>query len=171
MKPVTDITTLEQLTTKPSAAKAAASPSGYNQRQISGANQVYTNTLNYVEALTGLNKAQLALMTPAQIEKQVKERGKRVFQGPVMGDIPLVSGLVNRDLEPYAMGAATGQALINNPTGPVTKPDVEQALVQQPNWRQPLPTQARLIRQILDQEALKVKEPTAPAGWSIKKVK
>lgn len=170
MKPVTDITILEQLTTKPSAAKAAASPSGYNERQISGANQVYNNTLNYVEALTGLNKAQLSLMTPAQIEKQVKERGKRVFQGPVMGGIPLVSGLVNRDLEPYAMGAATGQALINNPTGPVTKPDVEQALVQQPNWQQPLPTQARLVRQNLEQ-ALKAQEPTAPAGWSIKKVK
>lgn len=171
MKPVTDITTLEQLTTKPSAAKAAASPSGYNARQASGARQVYSNTLNYAEAITGLSKAQLALMTPAQVEKEVIARGKRVFQGAVMGDIPLISNLVNRDLEPYAMGAASGQALINNPSQGVTGPDVMQALVQQPNWRQPLPTQARLIRQNLETALQGQPQNTAPAGWSIKKVK
>ena len=170
MKPVTDLAVLEQLTTKPSAAKAAASPSGYNERQISGANQVYDSTLSYAEAITGLSKQQLSIMTPSQIEKAVKERGKRVFQGPVMGGIPLISKISNADILPYSMAAAQGQALINNPTGQVTGPDIQQALSTQPNMEQPLGVQARLIRQNLEQ-ALKAKGPTAPAGWSIKKVK
>jgi hypothetical protein len=171
MKPVTDITVLEQLTTKPAASKTAASPTGYNERQRAGAGLIYENTLNYAEAVTGLSKAQLALMTPAQIERAVKERGKRTFQGAVMGNIPLVSKIANADIRPYSMGAAQGQAAINNPTGQITGPDLDAALVMQPNIGQPIDTQARLIRQNLESALKGQPQNTAPAGWSIKKVK
>lgn len=160
-----------QTSAKPVAPKAAAAMSDYNERQRSGAKQVYDNTLNYAEAITGLSKSQLALMTPEQVEKQVMSRGKRAFQGPTLGAIPLISRIANADIRPYSMGAASGQAAINNPTGPITGPDVSQALIMQPSMDQPLDTQARLIRQNLESALKGQPQNTAPAGWSIKKVK
>jgi hypothetical protein len=160
-----------QTSAKPASAKTAASPTGYNDRQRVGVQLIYDNTLNYAEAITGLSKAQLALMTPAQIEKAVKERGKRTFQGAVMGNIPLVSKIANADIRPYSMGAAQGQAAINNPTGQVTEPDINAAMAMQPNIGQPIDTQARLIRQNLETALKGQPQNTAPAGWSIKKVK
>lgn len=142
-------------------AAAKGMDSGYNPRQQVGANAILTNSYNYVEKLTGIPAAKLRTLTPAQIEQEVIKKGRRVFQGPLLGDLPLF----NRDLEAYAMGMAQGQASINNPTGQITGPDLDAALRQQPNPRQNVETQARLIRQNIE---------TALGGgkpWPAKRIK
>lgn len=172
MKPVTDITILEQLVTKPSATKAVGAAMG-NERQQSGSKKVNTQLINYTAALTGLNPEQIKLMTPAQVEQAVLQRGKRVFQGPVMGNIPLISNIANADLRPYVMGASAGQANVDNPAGLITDKDIlTVGMLQQPNPGYPLVTQAKLIRTNLEQaKDYAPNAQQAPAGWSIKKVK
>lgn len=172
MKPVTDPTLLAELTAKPASAKAAASTALSNPRQQLGAKRVQSSLINYTATLTGLSPAQIRLMTPAQVEQAVLQRGKRVFQGPVMGNIPIVSNIANADLTPYIMGSAAGQSLQDNPTGTIQLADVTTiGRLQQPSPEVPLEAQARLIRANLEQAYENAPAKTAPAGWSIKKVK
>jgi hypothetical protein len=161
-----------QTSAKPSATKVAGGPMG-NEKQQAGAKKVTLQLINYAAALTGLTPEQIKLMTPAQVEQAVLQRGKRVFQGPVMGNIPIVSNIANADLTPYVMGASAGQAGVDNPVGIITDKDVTTiGMLQQPNPAYPLATQAKLIRTNLEQSkdyAPRTQQP--PAGWSIKKVK
>jgi hypothetical protein len=152
-------------------AAAKGSEGGFNQRQQVGASAIVNNSYNYVEKLTGLPRSQIEGKTPAQIEQIIIQNGRRFFQGPGLGDVPVLSTLANRDLEAYSMGMAQGQASINNPTGPITGPDVEQSLRQQPNPRQDIETQARLIRQNLEAALGGSKPAQYQPPWSIQRIK
>jgi hypothetical protein len=172
MKPVTDPALLAELTTKPVAPKAAATAGLGNDRQQGGAKRTASSLVNYTATLTGLSPEQVKLMTPEQVEQAVLQRGKRVFQGKVMGNIPFISNIANADLQPYVMGAAAGQSLQDNPTGTIQLADVTTiGKLQQPSPELPLEAQARLIRQNLEQAYGNMPDRTAKPGWSIKKVK
>lgn len=160
-----------QTSAKPVAPKAAGVPTG-NERQQGGAMRTVSSLVNYTATLTGLTPEQIRLMTPAQVEQAVLQRGKRVFQGPVMGNIPIISGIANADLQPYVMGAAAGQSLQDNPTGTIQLADVTTiGRLQQPSPDLPLEAQARLIRQNLTQAYGNMPPTDKKPGWSIKKVK
>ena len=176
MKPVTDVELLAQLTAKPTAkpAKPAApAVAGMgNERQQGGAKRTVSSLVNYTATLTGLSPEQIKLMTPEQVEQAVLQRGKRVFQGKVMGNIPIISNIANADLQPYVMGAAAGQSLQDNPTGTIQLADVTTiGKLQQPSPDLPLDAQARLIRQNLEQAYGNMPDRAEKPGWSIKKVK
>lgn len=151
--------------------KAAAQTGTANPRQQGGAKRVQSSLVNYTATLTGLSPEQIKLMTPAQVEAVVLQRGKRVFQGPMMGNIPFISDIANADLRPYVMGAAAGQSLQDNPTGTIQLADVTTiGKLQQPSPELPLEAQARLIRQNLEQAYENMPGRSANAGWSIEKV-
>lgn len=126
-------------------------PGGFNDRQRGGAAQAAQAALNYAAALTGKSPTELAARSPEEVEKLIASDGNRLFQGPVMGEVPFLSDRVNSDLFPFAESMAAAQALVNNPAGPVTKPDVDTARVTVPNPRQPREVQAKLIRNLLEQ--------------------
>lgn len=129
----------------------APADSGFNARQAGGAKQAAQAALNYAAALTGKSPTELAQMLPEEIEALIVEDGGRLFQGPVMGEVPYLSDRVNSDLFPFAESMAASQALVNNPAGPVTKPDVDTARVTVPNPKQPREVQAKLLRNLLEQ--------------------
>jgi hypothetical protein len=141
----------------PTAAKGgkadtpAAEAGGFNDRQRGGATQAAQAAVNYAAALTGKSPTEIAAMSPEELEKAILDEGTRLFQGPVMGEVPFLSDRVNSDLFPYAESMAAAQALVNNPAGPVTKPDVDTARVTVPNPRQPREVQAKLIRNLIEQ--------------------
>ena len=139
----------------PKAADAAAGggevAGGFNDRQRGGAQQVANSAIQYAAALTGASPTELATMSPEEVEALVVERGGRLFQGPVMGELPYLSNRVNADLNPYAESMAASQALVNNPSGPVTKPDVDTAAKTVPNPGQKIEIQAKLIADALRQ--------------------
>jgi len=139
----------------PKAADAAAGggevAGGFNDRQRGGAQQVANSAIQYAAALTGASPTELASMSPEEVEALVVERGGRLFQGPVMGELPYLSNRVNADLNPYAESMAASQALVNNPSGPVTKPDVDTAAKTVPNPGQKIEIQAKLIADALRQ--------------------
>lgn len=133
------------------AGTAEAPAGGFNDRQRGGATQAEQAAVNYAAALTGKSPTEIAAMSPDELEKLILDDGARLFQGPVMGEVPYLSDRVNSDLFPYAESMAAAQALVNNPAGPVTKPDVDTARVTVPNPRQPREVQAKLIRNLIEQ--------------------
>lgn len=139
-------------------------PRGFNERQKSGANVMRDAALNYAANLTKLPKQQLAMMTPAQIEAVMKERGGRVTQGgfartirgiPFIGEGVLAAA--NPDLAAASTAGGAGLAMIQNPTGPITKPDVDIGMLQFPNPIYPIEVQAQMLRGLLEQ--IEVSQP------------
>jgi hypothetical protein len=133
-------------------------PRGFNDRQRSGANVLQDAAINYAANLTGLDRATLSTMTPAQIEQAMIERGGRVTQGAVargVRGIPFVGegilGSINADLMAAATAGGSGIAMIQNPTGPITTPDVEIGKLQFPSPIYPLEVQAQMLRSVLEQ--------------------
>lgn len=139
-------------------------PRGFNERQKSGANVLKDAALNYASNLTGLPKQQLATMTPAQIEAAMKERGGRVTQGgfartirgiPFIGEGALAT--LNPDLAAASTAGGAALAMIQNPTGQITKPDVDIGMLQFPNPIYPVEVQAQMLRGLLEQ--IEVSQP------------
>lgn len=131
-----------------------------NGRQMAGAAMQREAILNQVSTQTGVSRAQveqlLATGDPAQgltgpqaVAELLKKKGSRLFQGRLLGNIPLISEWANQDVAPYSEGAARGQAMINDPAGPITNPDVEGARAMVPSFRQPVAVQANLIESML----------------------
>lgn len=154
-----DLTVLQ----RPPAAGATPTEgpmAGMNERQRSGANMVRDAALQYASNITGLSLEEIRKKSPAEIETLIKEKGGRVLQGgkarmlanlPIVGDF--ASGVVqaaNADLlAPSASGGA-GIALTQNPTGPITGPDVDIGIRQFPNPMLPVDVQAQMIRSLLE---------------------
>jgi hypothetical protein len=137
-------------------------PRGFNERQKSGANVMRDAALNYAANLTGLPKQQLAMMTPAEIEAAMKERGGRVTQGGVartIRGIPFIGegvlATINPDLAAASTAGGAGLAMIQNPTGPITKPDVDIGMLQFPNPIYPVAVQAQMLRGLLEQTEIR----------------
>jgi hypothetical protein len=137
-------------------------PRGFNERQKSGANVMRDAALNYAANLTKLPKEQLAGMTPAQIEAAMKERGGRFTQGGVartIRGIPFIGegvlATANPDLAAASTAGGAGLAMIQNPTGPITKPDVDIGMLQFPNPIYPIEVQAQMLRGLLEQTEIR----------------
>lgn len=140
------------------AAGEMPDPRGFNDRQRSGANVLEDAALNYASNLTGMSKAELAGMTPAQIETLMIERGGRITQGGVaraIRGIPFVGQgtleTINADLTAAATAGGAALAMIQNPTGPITSPDVEIGKLQFPSPIYPVEVQAQMLRGLLEQ--------------------
>ena len=131
-----------------------------NGRQMAGAAMQREAILNQVSTQTGVSRERveqlLATGDPAQgltgpqaVAELLKKKGSRLFQGRLLGNIPLISEWANQDVAPYSEGAARGQAMINDPAGPITNPDVEGARAMVPSFRQPVAVQANLVESML----------------------
>lgn len=139
-------------------AMSLPDPRGFNDRQRSGANVLQDNVLNYASNLTGLPKSKLANMTPEQVERAVIERGGRITQGGVaraIRGIPFagqgILDTLNPDLAAAATAGGAAIAMIQNPTGPITGPDVEIGKLQFPGPIYPVEVQAQMLRDLLKQ--------------------
>jgi hypothetical protein len=133
-----------------------------NARQRTGVAMTQDAAVNYAVNVTGLPKAEIEKMSPAEVEAAIIKRGGRVLQGgtarivsglPVVGEF--ASTLVaasNADLlGPAAQGAA-GIANLQNPSGTITGADLTAAGTQFPNAMMPIETQAQMIRSLLERE-------------------
>jgi len=131
-----------------------------NGRQMAGAAMQREAILNQVSTQTGESRAKLeqllatgdpaqGLTGPQAVAALLKRKGGRFFQGRLLGNIPLISEWANQDVAPYSEGAARGQAMINDPSGPITNPDVEGARAMVPSFRQPVAVQANLVESML----------------------
>jgi hypothetical protein len=117
--------------------------------------------LQYAANITGMSVADIQKKTPADIEALMVQRGGRVLQGglartlagsPLIGDFAkTIIDAANADLMAPATTGGAGIALTQNPTGPITGPDVEVGRMQFPNAMYPIETQAQMIRSILEQ--------------------
>lgn len=132
-----------------------------NARQKTGVAMTQDAAINYAVNATGLSKAELEKMTPAQVEAAMIKRGGRILQGgtarivsnlPVMGDFASTFvAAANADLlGPSAQGAA-GIANLQNPSNAITGSDIAAASTQFPNAMLPIETQAQMIRSLLEQ--------------------
>ena len=133
---------------------------GMNERQRSGANIVRDAALQYAANITGLTLQEISKKSPVEIENLIKEKGGRVLQGGrarMMTNLPLVGdfarGIVesaNADLIGPSTSGGAGVAMTQNPTGPITGPDVEIGIRQFPNPMLPVDVQAQMIRSLLE---------------------
>lgn len=133
---------------------------GMNERQRSGANIVRNAALQYAANITGLSLQEISKKSPVEIENLIKEKGGRVLQGGrarMMTNLPLVGdfarGIVesaNADLIGPSTSGGAGVAMTQNPTGPITGPDVEIGIRQFPNPMLPVDVQAQMIRSLLE---------------------
>jgi hypothetical protein len=132
-----------------------------NARQRTGVSMTQDAAVNYAVNVTGLPKAEIEKMSPAQVEAAIIKRGGRVLQGgtarivsglPVIGDFASTFvAAANADLlGPAAQGAA-GIANLQNPSGTITGADLTAAGTQFPNAMMPIETQAQMIRSLLEQ--------------------
>ena len=133
---------------------------GMNERQRSGADMTRNAALQYAANITGLSMAEISKKTPVEIEELIKQKGGRVLQGgtarmltnlPVVGDF--ARGIVesaNADLIGPSTAGGAGIAMTQNPTGPITGPDVDIGIRQFPNPMLPVDVQAQMIRSILE---------------------
>lgn len=131
-----------------------------NGRQMAGAAMQREAILNQVSTQTGAPRSEVerllasgdparGLTGPQAVADLLKRKGNRLFQGRLLGNIPLLSEWANQDVAPYSEGAARGQAMINDPAGPITNPDVEGARAMVPSFRQPVAVQANLVESML----------------------
>lgn len=133
---------------------------GMNERQRSGASIVRDAALQYAANITGMSLEEVKRMTPVQIEDAIKRKGGRVLQGGrarMLTNLPLVGdfarGVVesaNADLIGPSTSGGAGVAMTQNPTGPITGPDVEIGIRQFPNPMLPVDVQAQMIRSLLE---------------------
>ena len=133
---------------------------GMNERQRSGAAIVRDAALQYAANITGLSLEEIRKKSPAEIEQLIKEKGGRVLQGGrarMLTNLPLVGdfarGVVesaNADLIGPSTSGGAGVAMTQNPTGPITGPDVEIGIRQFPNPMLPVDVQAQMIRSLLE---------------------
>jgi len=133
---------------------------GMNERQRSGAAIVRDAALQYAANITGLSLEEIRKKSPAEIEQLIKEKGGRVLQGGrarMLTNLPLVGdfarGVVesaNADLIGPSGSGGAGVAMTQNPTGPITGPDVEIGIRQFPNPMLPVDVQAQMIRSLLE---------------------
>ena len=84
------------------------------------------DAINFAAAWLGKTPEEVALLSPDQIRKAMKETD-RLTAGPVVGSIWGMGKVANSDLEAYSSSAAAKVARINNPTGPVTEGDFRAA--------------------------------------------
>ncbi|WP_396190015.1 hypothetical protein [Flavobacterium sp.] len=134
----------KQVTGVDAGAGGASNPVG-NERQQTGAALALTSVFDYTSELTGTPVEELRTMTDDQIRQLILTKGKRTFQGPILGNLPFLAGAANADLLPYSAGAGAGTAMMNNPVGPIVEPDQKVGERMSPNPAQPLTTQANLI--------------------------
>jgi hypothetical protein len=148
------------VTTKGGAIPTEGPMAGMNERQRSGANIVRDAALQYAANITGLTLQEISKKSPVEIENLIKEKGGRVTQGGrarMAANLPLVGdfarGIVeaaNADLIGPSTSGGAGVAMTQNPTGPITGPDVEIGIRQFPNPMLPLNVQAQMIRSLLE---------------------
>lgn len=142
-------------------AQKGAEGDTLNARQRTGVAMTQDAAVNYAVNVTGLPKAEIEKMSPAQVEAAIIKRGGRVLQGgtarivsglPVIGDFASTFvAAANADLlGPAAQGAA-GIANLQNPSGTITGADLTAAGTQFPNAMMPIETQAQMIRALLEQ--------------------
>lgn len=133
---------------------------GMNERQRSGAQIVRDAAFQYAANITGMSLEEVKRMTPVQIEDAIKRKGGRVLQGGtarMLTNLPLVGdfarGVVesaNADLIGPSTSGGAGVAMTQNPTGPITGPDVDIGIRQFPNPMLPVDVQAQMIRSLLE---------------------
>jgi hypothetical protein len=140
---------------------AGSGSDGMNDRQRSGLNITREAAYQYAANITGMSLAEIRKKTPAEIEQLVSQRGGRLLQGGTartLSSLPVVGnfarGIIeanNADLLAPAAQGGSGIAMFQNPTGPITGPDVEIGMRQFPNPMYPAPVQGQMIRSILEQ--------------------
>lgn len=140
---------------------AATRPGNARSRgaAMTGAQSAY----RYASNLTGIPVERLQAMTPDEFEAVVAEQGGRLFQGPVMGEIPYLSRRVNSDIESDVEAMAAQQAQVYNETGMVTKADVDSARSTVANPKQPIAVQAARLRAMIEQNSI-FNPPSAGTG-------
>lgn len=148
------------VTTKGGAIPTEGPMAGMNERQRSGASIVRDAALQYAANITGMSLEEVKRMTPVQIEDAINRKGGRVLQGgrarmltnlPGVGDF--ARGVVesaNADLIGPSTSGGAGVAMTQNPTGPITGPDVDIGIRQFPNPMLPVDVQAQMIRSLLE---------------------
>lgn len=135
-----------------------------NGRQLAGTAMQREAILNQVATQTNTQRAEVerllrdgdparGMTGPEAVADLMRRQGGRLLQGRILGSIPLLSEWANQDVAPYGEGAARGQAMINDPAGPITNPDVEGARAMVPSFRQPIGVQANLIESMLRSSA------------------
>jgi hypothetical protein len=132
-----------------------------NARQQSGVNMTRDAALQYAANITGMSKESISSKTPQEIERLIISRGGRVLQGgtarmlagtPIVGDFAKsMIEAYNADLIAPSTTGGAGIAMVQNPTGPITGPDVTTGTLQFPNAMLPVEVQAQMIRSILEQ--------------------
>lgn len=131
-----------------------------NARQQSGVSMTRDAALQYAANLIGESVESLRSKTPQEIERLMKQKGGRVLQGgtartlsglPIVGDFArTIIEASNADLIGPSTSGGAGIAMVQNPTGPITGPDVEVGIRQFPNPMLPVDVQAQMIRTILE---------------------
>jgi hypothetical protein len=136
---------------KPAKAEEGAD-GGMNPRQKAGTDLRAEAFANYASQLTGTPVAELRGMSREDLQAHIIKNGKRTVQGGIarmISGIPFVGDgivkLANPDLQPYANQAASGQAMVNNPSGPITGADQNAAQTQMPSAEMPLEVQAEML--------------------------
>jgi hypothetical protein len=132
-----------------------------NERMRTGQVMSRDAALQNAANITGLPVADLKKQTPVEIEALMVKRGGRVLQGGLarmLAGAPGIGGIAktvidaaNADLMAPATSGGAGIALTQNPTGPITGPDVDVGRMQFPNALYPIDVQAQMIRSILEQ--------------------
>lgn len=143
-------------------APKGAEGEALNERQRSGMNISREAALQYAANATGLSREELDKKSPAEIENLMKTRGGRLLQGgtartlaglPVVGDFArTLIDAANADLIGPSTQGGAGIAMVQNPTGPITGPDVDIGIRQFPNPMLPVDVQAQMIRSILERD-------------------
>lgn len=143
-------------------APKGAEGEALNERQRSGMNISRDAALQYAANATGISKEELDKKSPAEIENLMKTRGGRFLQGgtartlaglPVVGDFArTIIDAANADLIGPSTQGGAGIAMVQNPTGPITGPDVDIGIRQFPNPLLPVEVQAQMIRSILERD-------------------
>jgi hypothetical protein len=143
-------------------APKGAEGEALNERQRSGMNISRDAAIQYASNATGIPKEELDKKSPAEIENLMKTRGGRFLQGgtartlaglPVVGDFArTIIDAANADLIGPSTQGGAGIAMVQNPTGPITGPDVDIGIRQFPNPLLPVEVQAQMIRSILERD-------------------
>lgn len=143
-------------------APKGAEGEALNERQRSGMNISRDAAIQYASNATGISKEELNKKSPAEIENLMKTRGGRFLQGgtartlagfPVVGDFAkTIIDAANADLIGPSTQGGAGIAMVQNPTGPITGPDVDIGIRQFPNPLLPVEVQAQMIRSILERD-------------------
>ena len=143
-------------------APKGAEGEALNERQRSGMSISREAAIQYAANATGMSKEELNKKSPSEIEKLIKTRGGRLLQGgtartlaglPVVGDFArTLIDAANADLIGPSTQGGAGIAMVQNPTGPITGPDIDIGIRQFPNPLLPIDVQAQMIRSILERD-------------------